>query len=467
MAEEAAASLGGGVVALPLDVTDRASFTAFVDEAERQLGPIDVLVNNAGIMPVTPLVEEADDSIRRQLDINVYGVIVGSQLAIERMRPRGTGQIVNVASSAGKVGVPGIATYSATKHAVVGLCESMRHELRGSGVEVSVVMPVLVNTALTEGISSRAGVEEVEPEDVAKEIVDALELGRFDVYVPRKLQATIVGGHLLPRRVREAVARFMGVDKVMTDSTGDRRAYEERAAASRSAADDAAAAEADGRDRGRAARRGLGTAQGVRLRTMGRIYNATWGRGFSALYDRLMKRTEEAGFRDMRRQALAPASGRTIDIGSGTGGNLGLYPDSVTELVFAEPDPHMIKRLRPKVRGAGLDAEVVEAPAEALPFEDSSFDTAVYTLVLCTVPDPAAALAETARILKPGGKLLFVEHVRSKDPGAARWQDRLGRAPGSSSPTAATATATPSPRSRPPGSPSRAPRRPSCRRPRR
>jgi SAM-dependent methyltransferase len=158
---------------------------------------------------------------------------------------------------------------------------------------------------------------------------------------------------------------------------------------------------------------------------MGRIYDATWGRGFSALYDRLMKRTEEAGFRDMRRQALAPASGRTIDIGSGTGGNLGLYPDSVTELVFAEPDPHMIKRLRPKVRGAGLDAEVVEAPAEALPFEDSSFDTAVYTLVLCTVPDAAAALAETARILKPGGKLLFVEHVRAKDPGAARWQDRL------------------------------------------
>ena len=158
---------------------------------------------------------------------------------------------------------------------------------------------------------------------------------------------------------------------------------------------------------------------------MGRLYNATWGRGFSALYDRLMKRTEEAGFRDMRRQALAPASGRTIDIGSGTGGNLGLYPDSVTELVFAEPDPHMIKRLRPKVRGAGLDAEVVEAPAEALPFEDSSFDTAVYTLVLCTVPDPVAALAETARILKPGGKLLFVEHVRAKDPGTARKQDRL------------------------------------------
>jgi NAD(P)-dependent dehydrogenase (short-subunit alcohol dehydrogenase family) len=234
LAEEAAGALGGGVLALALDVTDRASFTAFVDEAERQLGPIDVLINNAGIMPVTALVDEADDSIRRQLDINLYGVIVGSQLAIERMRPRGTGHLVNVASSAGKVGVPGIATYSATKHAVVGLTEAMRLELRGTGVDLSLVMPVLVNTALTEGLSSKRGVKEVEPEDVANQIVDALELGRFDVYVPRSLQATLISGALLPRKVREAVARFMQVDKVMTDSTGDRRAYEERAAASRS-----------------------------------------------------------------------------------------------------------------------------------------------------------------------------------------------------------------------------------------
>lgn len=160
---------------------------------------------------------------------------------------------------------------------------------------------------------------------------------------------------------------------------------------------------------------------------MGRIYDATWGRAFSALYDRLSKAAEDAGLREMRRETLAAASGRTIDIGSGTGANLGLYPEAVTELVLAEPDPHMIKRLRPRLREAGLDAQVIEAPAERLPFEDSSFDTAVYTLVLCTVPDPTAALAETARILKPGGKLLFVEHVRSKDPGVARRQDRLER----------------------------------------
>ncbi|HEY1355487.1 MAG TPA: SDR family oxidoreductase [Solirubrobacterales bacterium] len=243
LAEEAAASLGGGVIALPLDVTERASFTAFVDEAERQLGPIDVLINNAGIMPVTQFVEEADDSIRRQLDINLYGVIVGSQLAVARMRPRGTGHIVNIASAAGKVGTPGIATYSATKHAVVGLTESMRHELRGTGVDLSVVMPVLVNTALTEGISSRAGVEEVEPEDVANEIVDALELNRFDVYVPRRLAVTLFLGSLLPRRVREAISRLMGVDKVIADSDPSRRrAYEERAAASRSGGGEAEAA---------------------------------------------------------------------------------------------------------------------------------------------------------------------------------------------------------------------------------
>src|SRR5262245_23303014 len=125
---------------------------------------------------------------------------------------------------------------------------------------------------------------------------------------------------------------------------------------------------------------------------MGRIYDATWGRAFSAFYDRMTKGTEGAGLRDMRRETLAAASGRTIDIDSGTGANLGLYPETVTGLVFAEPDPHMSKRLRPRVREAGIDAEVGEAPAERLPFEDASFDTAVYTLAPCTVPAPAAAL---------------------------------------------------------------------------
>lgn len=160
---------------------------------------------------------------------------------------------------------------------------------------------------------------------------------------------------------------------------------------------------------------------------MGRIYDATWGRAFSALYDPLLKGTEEAGLRERRRETLAAARGRTIDIGAGTGANLGLFPDGVSELVMAEPDPHMTKRLRHKLAELGSDVELVEAGAESLPFEDSNFDTAVFTLVLCTVPDPATALAEAARVLKPGGQLLFVEHVRAQDPGVARWQDRLER----------------------------------------
>lgn len=158
---------------------------------------------------------------------------------------------------------------------------------------------------------------------------------------------------------------------------------------------------------------------------MGRLYDATWGRGFTALYDRFLKGTEEAGLRRMREETLRAATGRTLDIGSGTGANLGLFPDAVADLVLAEPDPHMLRRLRAKVGESGLDAQIVEAPAERLPFHDASFDTAVFTLVLCTVPDPAAALAEAARVLRPGGELLFVEHVRAEEDALAHWQDRL------------------------------------------
>jgi ubiquinone/menaquinone biosynthesis C-methylase UbiE len=156
-----------------------------------------------------------------------------------------------------------------------------------------------------------------------------------------------------------------------------------------------------------------------------RIYYATWGRGFAAIYDRGLKATEDAGLREMRRQVLAGATGRTVDVGAGTGVNLELFPAAVTELVLVEPDPHMLKKLRVKLAQRGGEASVIEAAAERLPFADRSVDTVVFTLVLCTVPDPLAALAESARVLRPGGKLLFVEHVRSQDPGLARWQDRL------------------------------------------
>ena len=160
---------------------------------------------------------------------------------------------------------------------------------------------------------------------------------------------------------------------------------------------------------------------------MGRIYHATCGRLFAAGYDRMLRSTEEAGLRDRRREVVSQARGATLELGAGTGLNLDLYTDAVTDLVLTEPSDHMARRLRRRAGAERRDAEVVEAPAESLPFPDDRFDTVVSTLVLCTVGDQRRTLAEVARVLKPGGRLLFVEHVRSPDPRVARWQDRLMR----------------------------------------
>ncbi|HEX2234441.1 MAG TPA: class I SAM-dependent methyltransferase [Thermoleophilaceae bacterium] len=155
-----------------------------------------------------------------------------------------------------------------------------------------------------------------------------------------------------------------------------------------------------------------------------RLYDATWGRMFALGYDRFQQRSEALGVREQRARFLSEARGRCLEIGSGTGLNLDRWPE-VDELVLSEPDPHMAARLRRKVAAGGRRAEVVEAPAEDLPFPDGSFDTVAVTYVLCTVPDVPAALREIDRVLRPGGRLLFLEHVRSPDPGLARWQDRL------------------------------------------
>ena len=150
-----------------------------------------------------------------------------------------------------------------------------------------------------------------------------------------------------------------------------------------------------------------------------------WGRVFAAGYDTFVSRMEKSFLGEVRRELLAGAQGRVVEIGSGTGVNLQHYPRSIDELVCTEPEEPMARRLRRKAQSSGLNVSVVETPAEQLPFEDDSFDTAVTTLVLCTVNDPARALAEIARVLKPGGRLIFLEHVRSTEPGLAKWQDRL------------------------------------------
>ena len=156
-----------------------------------------------------------------------------------------------------------------------------------------------------------------------------------------------------------------------------------------------------------------------------RLYRATWGRLAAWGYDWFMSASEQAGLRERRRALLSAAEGDSLEIGAGTGLNLDLWPHSVSRLVLSEPDPHMSRQLRKRVARSPRPAEVVQVPGERLPFDDASFDTVALTLVLCTAPDPAAVLREARRVLRPGGRFLFLEHVRSEDPKVARWQDRL------------------------------------------
>lgn len=238
-AEAAAAAIGGDAVGLGLDVTDHAAFTAFLDEVERRLGPLDVLVNNAGIMAVTPLVEETPESIDRQLDINLRAVIHGTQEAMRRMVPRRTGHIINISSLAGRSGFAMLGTYAATKHGVVGLSEAARAELRGTGVGVTVVMPYFVRTELTAGVPDARGLRRLAPEDVAAAVVAVLERPRFDVYLPRRAGVLFKLGSALPRRLRDVMARAFKADEALkrTDLAA-RAGYEARAAASAPAAEE-------------------------------------------------------------------------------------------------------------------------------------------------------------------------------------------------------------------------------------
>jgi ubiquinone/menaquinone biosynthesis C-methylase UbiE len=155
--------------------------------------------------------------------------------------------------------------------------------------------------------------------------------------------------------------------------------------------------------------------------------NKVWESTFSAIYDPLLWVGERAGMAQRRSALLSQATGRVLELGAGTGLNLPHYPDNLDELVMTEPSPPMVGRLERRAKKAGIPTSVMAADAERLPFEDDSFDTVVSTLVLCTVDDPHQAIKEIARVLRPGGELLFLEHVRSDSPRLARWQDRLHR----------------------------------------
>lgn len=204
----AAAALPGTTAGFALDVTDQDSYAGFLDAVEELWGPVDVLVNNAGVMWVGRFDEESEQATQRQLEVNLHGVIRGVRLSAPRMRARGRGHIVTVASAASKLAPAGEATYAATKHGVYGYLSGVRAELRGSGVELSVVMPTVVDTELAVGTSSGA-VAMLTPRDVAVAVAAVIGRPRFEMTVPPHVGPLIRAVGLLPDRLRTAVFRRM------------------------------------------------------------------------------------------------------------------------------------------------------------------------------------------------------------------------------------------------------------------
>lgn len=213
-----------------LDVTDRQSFTDFLDVIEDRLGPIDVVVNNAGLIAVGSAVEEPDDVTRRLLDVNIYGVILGTKLAAQRMVPRGRGHVINIASLGGVLPSEGIATYCATKHAVLGYTDTVRLEHRGSGVHFSAIMPTLTNTEMIAGVGRAKGFNNAEPEDVARAVAGVIVQPKARVAVPRSMGIMLSAQRLMPRGVAEGLGRVLGTGSVFTSDvqTDKRTAYARR-----------------------------------------------------------------------------------------------------------------------------------------------------------------------------------------------------------------------------------------------
>lgn len=229
LATRVAAGYDDRVAAARLDVTDPASWTAFLAEVAH-LGPFDVLVNNAGIMPLGPVLKEPAGVARTILDVNVHGVINGVKAVAPGMVDRGRGHIVNVASAVGRVAVPHGATYSASKFAVVGFSEAIRQELGPDGVDVTVVLPTVVQTELAAGVPAARGIKPVTAEDVAEVIEAAVRKPRPELWVPRWTQALSKSSLALPRFVQDAMTRATRAGEVLSSADpAARAAYEARA----------------------------------------------------------------------------------------------------------------------------------------------------------------------------------------------------------------------------------------------
>lgn len=228
-AAAAAEEIGGDAFAVALDVADGSQFESFLDAVEARHGPLAVLVNNAGVDWIGPFHEEPDEVSRRELEVNLLGTILGSRLAIRRMLPRGGGHIVNVASGAGRVPLPGTAVYSASKHGVVGLTESLRLEYRGSGLRFSVIQPARVETAMLAGQARPRLLPVVTPADVAAAVVRAVREDRFEVWVPASQGRAAKLATVLPRAWREAILGALGVTRIAAETDqATRREYHRR-----------------------------------------------------------------------------------------------------------------------------------------------------------------------------------------------------------------------------------------------
>jgi hypothetical protein len=225
--ERLAGELGGGALGRVLDVTDPVSYAAFLDAAAAALGPVDILINNAGVMWVGPFDEESHTAARRQFDVNVLGVMHGIKLAAPAMRSRRSGHLITIASVASKLTPRGEAAYAATKHAVYGYCTAVRAELHGSGVAVSLVMPTVVETELAIGTSNGI-IPRLTPQDVADAVRVAIRTRRPEIYVPRTVGVLIRLAGVLPGRPAGVLMRWMVPNQVTKTDRGRRSDYERR-----------------------------------------------------------------------------------------------------------------------------------------------------------------------------------------------------------------------------------------------